>query len=364
MKANVDAKELRGAMKLMFKVIEKKSSIPVLGKVRLDFDSEAELLHLTATDLNIELKTSISAWNFEGDDASILIPTKRLDRFLAGSDGDVLVDISKPEAITFSIDSCLINIFAMCSVEDWPVKPPHVLPVKSLMTQEQVSEIFRYTSVAISMEKTRYYLNGTYMDEVDGKLCAVSTDGRRMVIYKSDADWKQSPGIWPKKATDIIRELVKRRGNEPVEISGSSDGILMSTLTVGSTTIRFSAIDGTYPDYTRIVPKEDVELKVTVNKTAISRLGGGDRCVTFDLDRGEVSCTIADGGEVRVPICPTMGDGLIGFNCDYLMDSLNLDEELSINGTGRGRGSAANPFIFSGQNEKVTFLLMSMRVMK
>ena len=139
-------------------------------------------------------------------------------------------------------------------VEDFPAISSNELPVNFLLTAADMRDLIDTTRFAISTEETRYYLNGIYIHKAEsGELCAVATDGHRLAMTRQalPSGAVQMPSIiLPRKAVSELRKLLD-----------DFDGDVFVGLSETRAEFRFGVvrltsklIDGTFPDYTRVIP--------------------------------------------------------------------------------------------------------------
>jgi DNA polymerase-3 subunit beta len=201
------------------------------------------------------------------------------------------------------------------------------------------------TQFAISTEETRYYLNGIYMHttEVDGHVMmrAVATDGHRLARVEIPAPSGSAgmPGIIvPRKAVAEVQKLVEDSGAE-VSIELSTTKI---RFTFGDVVLTSKLIDGTFPDYARVIPANN-DKRLVVD--CVPFMAAVDRVSTISSERGRaVKLSLADGRLTLTVTNPDSGSateeievdydsGLleIGFNARYLLDiTSQLDSDTAL----------------------------------
>ncbi len=181
---------------------------------------------------------------------------------------------------------------------------------------------------AISTEETRYYLNGVYLHPLDdGRLALVATDGHRLAKRELPYDLAGLDGIIiPRKTVGIIAKIMEGKAT----FSGSAQKIRFESEKV---TLTSKLIDGTFPDYTRVIPSAR-DKKAIVEAEALAK--ALDRVITVTSEKGRaVRFAFGEGSidlSVRNPDAGTAEDSLpyegdivmeIGFNAKYMADALN-----------------------------------------
>jgi DNA polymerase III subunit beta len=332
MRVTVERAALLKALGHVHRVVERRNTIPILSNVLLRADDGG--LRLKATDLDIEVTETIPADVTGG--GSTTVPAH------------VIYDIVRklPEGAQVSLettgDSGQMQIrsgrsrFMLQALpeSDFPDLAAGDLPHRFTLPASDLKRLIEKTQFAISTEETRYYLNGIYFHTLDASgipvLRAVATDGHRLARVEINAPTGSEgmPGvIIPRKAVAEITKLVED-GGESVDIELSSAKV---RLTFGGVVLTSKLIDGTFPDYQRVIPsgndkvltveREDFAKAVDRVSTISSERG---RAVKLALNEGRMvlSVTNPDSGsateEVEVDYDSTPLD--IGFNARYLLD--------------------------------------------
>ena len=202
------------------------------------------------------------------------------------------------------------------------------------MPAKQLAALIERTQFAISTEETRYYLNGIFLHTIedDGKLYlrAVATDGHRLARAQSEAPAGSEgmPGvIMPRKAVGEIQKLVEEPDSAvTIELSDTKIRI-----TVGPVILTSKLIDGTFPDYNRVIPTandKELVMERASFASAVDRVSTisseRGRAVKLQLGEGQVVLTVnnPDSGSATEEI-PVDYEGApleIGFNSRYLLD--------------------------------------------
>jgi DNA polymerase III subunit beta len=192
------------------------------------------------------------------------------------------------------------------------------------------------TQFAISTEETRYYLNGIYLHAIDDKLRAVATDGHRLAQaeIKAPKGTKGMPGIIvPRKTVAEVQRLIDDAGEE-VKVELSATKIRFS---LGNAVLTSKLIDGTFPDYARVIPTANDKTLIVDKSEFMSAV---DRVSTVSSERGRaVKLALTDGKLTLSVVNPDSGSATeeleveygaealdIGFNGRYLLDILQQVE--------------------------------------
>ena len=226
------------------------------------------------------------------------------------------------------------------------------------------------TRFAISTEETRYYLNGIFMHAHDGALRAVATDGHRLALSEMPLPTGASglPGIIvPRKTVAEIRRLIDGMDGD-VSLSVSDAKIRFS---VGDAILTSKLIDGTFPDYERVIPRDNTKELVIDNKifaSAVDRVATisaeKTRSVKLTLEKDNLSLVVdnPESGNAHEDLIVSYdADPLeIGFNAKYLMDVTSQiegqDATLFLD------GAASPALVRDSEDADSLYVLMPLRV--
>lgn len=270
MDVTFNASWLAKPLQIASSVIERRSNIPALAYVK--FEARGETLTLTVTDQDNTLTMPIGAKVKEEGmvclrHAQINSIIKRLGceqvRLATGTSRASLVDGGSFSAV-FDIDDGIEEAFpSVASNSAWLGKKYSDCTTSNHRAlSEPLARCLKYAST----EETRYYLSGVYLHEVDGKLLAVATDGHTLCTQTVDSLSKVAPkAIIPRKTVKILEALTK------IATGGvnfwASEELNRCLLYNRRYQLYAKTIDGTYPDYQRIVPtKQDMAGGFTVDR--------------------------------------------------------------------------------------------------
>jgi DNA polymerase-3 subunit beta len=254
--------------------------------------------------------------------------------------------------------------------DDFPVIAEGDLPTRFELPAATLRQIIEKTRFAISSEETRYYLMGIFLHVVDDQLRAAATDGHRLArvtVARPDGAEGMPDVIVPRKAVqELYRLLEELEGT--VEISLSPTKIRFG---LGSAILTSKLIDGTFPDYNRVIPTANDKLlkldpkSFSAGVDRVSTIASEKtRAVKMSVDRDKVtlSVTSPENGVATEEVPADYGaDGLeIGFNAKYLLDILS---EIDGDTVEVHLADAAAPTLLR-ENDKsnALYVLMPMRV--
>ena len=332
MKVTVEQAALLKALGHVYRVVERRNTIPILSNVLIR--TEERRLWLKATDLDIEVTEVIEADVSEA--GTTTVPAHVLHDIVRKlSDGaQVSLEQSGDGAQLLLRSGRSRFTLQSLPATDFPDLAAGALSHKFDVAATELKRLVEKTQFAISTEETRYYLNGIYLHaiatEAGTMLRAVATDGHRLAQADTPAPAGAvgMPGvIVPKKTVGEIQKLLaEASGDISVELSTAK-----IRFSVGSVVFTSKLIDGTFPDYARVIPtRNDKRLVVELDEFARSV----DRVSTISSERGRaVKLALGDGKLVLSVNNPDAGQATeeisvdyedtpieIGFNARYLLD--------------------------------------------
>lgn len=335
MRVTLEQSNLLKSLGHVYRVVERRNTIPILSNVLLRADGNE--LHLKATDLDLEIFEKAPA-NVEQAGATT-VPAHMLYEIIRKLPGgsEVMLAIDG-DTSTLKLQSGKSQFtLQMLPVEDFPDISTGEFSHSFSMATGEIRKLINQTQFAISTEETRYYLNGIYLHAVedDGEmnLRAVATDGHRLARSQTLAPdgSVDMPGIIvPRKTVGEMQRLVEDPDAAVlVELSESK-----IRLSVGETVLTSKLIDGTFPDYNRVIPVGNDKQLVMDRSTFASAV---DRVSTISSERGRaVKLQLSEGKMVLSVVNPDSGtaeeeiavgysaDAIdIGFNSRYLLDITN-----------------------------------------
>ena len=372
MKLKADRAILIKALAHVQSVVERRNTIPILANVMIAVRDSG--LTLTATDMEIAIVEDVPAT--ASRNGTCTAPAATLYEIVRKLPDGAEVELDHPGGdAQLSLRAGRYDTkLTVLPAEDFPSMTAGSLPHKFSLTAQALRSLIDRTRFAISTEETRYYLNGIYLHhaESDGTqvLRAVATDGHRLARVEEPLPEGAAsmPGvIIPRKTVAELRKLLDELDGS-VEISLSASKVRFG---LGSAILTSKLIDGTFPDYSRVIPTgNDKLLKIDPK----SFMEGVDRVatiasektravkMTLDRDKIVLSVTSPENGTAaeEVPGDYTALGFDIGFNARYLMDILGQIEsdEVEVHLA----DAAAPTLIRESDKAPALYVLMPMRV--
>jgi DNA polymerase III subunit beta len=364
---SADRSDFAAALAFAKRAVERRTTIPVLSQVLIRADGDEAMIHTTDLDRRLMVSFPLTERTRA---ISVLLPAHPLDQLTRASKDCRSIQITPPAdgSVAVRFDGQRVSMQSL-DPQDFPLIETDTFTHEFEMPVADLLQALQRTQFAISTEETRYYLNGVFMHERDGKLFFVATDGHRMAVTETELPKgaSQLPHMIIPRATvdDVIAVCKMKRAPATVTISTSAKLVQFSR---GKVTVLSKLIQGTYPDYQRVIPSGN-DKKLTVNRKALLDALKAVACVGAQgvkLDMAEdklvVSAKDAEKGTAERSIkVGYEGDPLeIGFNRGYLVSMANCleSEEVTIM-----FGDAGSPTRFTGEDDYGLLIVqMPMRV--
>jgi DNA polymerase-3 subunit beta len=332
MRITIERSNLLKSLNHVHRVVERRNTIPILSNVLLR--GEGQSLEMKATDLDLEITESTPAQVEQAGGTTV--PAHLLyDIVRKLPDGAEVLLATTTDGSAMTVASGRSKFSLQClPVSDFPDLNAGTFSHSFKVKGSDLKMLIDRTQFAISTEETRYYLNGIFMHTVEAggdlKLRAVATDGHRLaradVVAPSGSEGM--PGIIiPRKTVGELQKLVDGvDGDVSVEISDAKIRV-----TTGPIVMTSKLIDGTFPDYQRVIPSgNDKEMRVdcATFQAAVDRVSTisseRGRAVKLAISDGQLTLTVnnPDSGSAtdEVPVGYDNDPLEIGFNAKYLLD--------------------------------------------
>ncbi|HLH18373.1 MAG TPA: DNA polymerase III subunit beta [Bryobacteraceae bacterium] len=312
-------------------VVEKKTTIPILSNVLIE--TAGDRITLTATDLELGIRCVCPA-RVKKEGAGTVPAKKLLDYVRLLPEGDLTMKFLENHWASITSGRSRTRIAGMSreSFPELPEMPPAIaeIPVKTL------ASMIARTSFAISMEESRFTLNGALLLIRPEGLTMVATDGHRLAYVQAPPEQNggaaaQFRALIPKKAMGELSKLADDAGEDAKAVFSGDDNHLY--FQVGQRLLITRKLTGNFPDYERVLPKDHAlmaKLQKDEIKSAIERVAQfadeRSRAIRVQFTNGEVrvfSSSVETGeSEESVPSEYSGPDLEIGFNATYLLDFL------------------------------------------
>lgn len=372
MRITLERSNLLKSLNHVHRVVERRNTIPILSNVLLR--AEGASLAMKATDLDLEITEATPAMVEQA--GATTVPAHLLYEIVRKlPDGAEVLLATTPDGAAMTVASGRSKFSLQCLSEaDFPDLTAGNFSHSFKLKASDLKMLIDRTQFAISTEETRYYLNGIYLHTIESggalKLRAVATDGHRLARADVEAPSGSEgmPGIIiPRKTVGELQKLVDNP--EMIVTVEVSDAKIR--LTIGEIVMTSKLIDGTFPDYQRVIPAaNDKEMRVDCQTFAQAV----DRVSTISSERGRaVKLALSDGHLMLTVNNPDSGSATeevavgydndameIGFNAKYLLDitaQLSGDDAIFL------LADAGSPtLIRDTAGDDALYVLMPMRV--
>jgi DNA polymerase-3 subunit beta len=330
MEFTVSKADLVRELSLSQGVVEKKTTIPILSNVLIE--AAGDRIVLTATDLELGIRCSCPA-EVRREGAGTIPARRLLDYVRLLPDASIAVKFAENHWASLSCGRSRTRIAGMAQ-ESFPELPVMPTPIAEVPIGVLAAMIGR-TIFAISMEESRFTLNGALLVLHPDRLVMVATDGHRLSLTETPMEF---PGIsspyrvlLPKKAMQEIQKLAQEAEPEAkFEFAGDENHLFFR---LGERLLISRKLTGNFPDYERVLPKENphsVKLGRDEFQASIERVAQfsdeRSHAIRIKVSEGEIKLysSLSETGESEDSI-PTVYEGPdveAGYNASYLVDFL------------------------------------------
>jgi DNA polymerase III subunit beta len=352
-------------------VVERKTTIPILSNYL--FEAGGDRLSLTATDLDLSLRTSCAAKVKK--EGSCTIPARKLHDYVKLlPDAEITIKLLENHWVSIRCGRSNTKMVGMAR-SNFPTLP--VFPTASTVKipAQVLRNMIAKTGFAIASEESRYTLNGALMVLKPESITMVATDGHRLAhIERGGEKFEGISGemktLIPKKCMDELRSLLDSTDAEEIDFAKDESTLFFR---IGNRLLTSRQLTGQFPNYEAVLPKDNsrsVNLEGGELGAAIARVAQfadeRSRAVRLKLEKGEVklSASSTETGESEDSIETSyQGDSLtIGFNANYIIDFLKAvgagDVKLEL----KDAQSAGQLRPAEGEDYKYRYIVMPMRI--
>ena len=346
MKFSIEREALVKPLSLVAGVVERRQTLPILANVLVSLDGQN--LSLVGTDLEVELTGRVKLEDADAISGSITVPGRKLF--------DICKSLPEGSVIEFSQDGAKLLIksgrskFSLATLPATEFPLVDAINARGTMTVDQASlkSLIEQTGFAMAQQDVRYYLNGMLWELSGSAFRVVATDGHRLAtshitlsegVVQGLSDTEATQIILPRKGVLELSRLLQS-GDAPANVSLGDNHLKVEA---ASFTFISKLVDGKFPDYQRVLPKQSTKVVVAekdVLRSALSRAAilsnEKYRGIRMNLSNDQLQVVAnnpeQEEAEEIVTVAYT-GDSLeIGFNVSYLLDVLGVigDDEVRV----------------------------------
>ena len=334
MKFNLDRSTLLGCLQVVQGVVDRRERLPILGNILIVLRDDT--LSLSATNMEIELVTRVSAPDGEAGD--VTVSARKLLEICRALPDDVTVSFVTEESRALLRAGRSRFTLNTLPAADFPATEAVEGEIRVSVAQRDLKDLFDRTQFAMGNEDVRYYLNGLLLEFRGERLRAVSTDGHRLA--QAEVGLQE-----PASGEEVQQCILPRKGVlELSRLIGPSDGSVDIVVgkssfqaTIGDVTFTSRLVEGRFPDYNRVIPRADqcnkeAEIDRDLVRRSLQRASVLSnekyRAVKLSFSDGalRVSANNPEHEEAEDEVDVSYrGDAMeIGFNVGYLIEALGV----------------------------------------
>ena len=366
MKFEINREILLKPLQQVAGVVERRQTLPILSNILMQLDGNK--LSLTGTDLEVEM---VAVVDVVGSDAGeITVPARK---FL-----DICRELPDNAAIEVTLNDQRLEIrsgrfrshLSTLAAADFPVVDKTESQESAEVDAQSLKQLLELTGFAMAQQDVRYFLNGMLIEHGDGYLRSVATDGHRLAMNSlslGQGEVNLGQVIVPRKGVlELQRVLADLEDNVSISIGASH-----LCLQAGSYRLTTKLIDGRFPDYERVIPRNGdkhilankMDLRKALNRTAILS-NEKFRGIRVQFSNGVIQLSAnnpeQEDAEETVLVNYTGPDLEIGFNVGYLLDVLNVVRSDEIKITVFDENSSA--LLEDPASENALYVIMPMKL--
>jgi len=339
MKLTIAKDQIIAGLAAVSNVVGNRTTLPVLGNVLLR--AEDGLLHLTATDLDVTVASTVTAT--VAKPGATTLPVKRFFGIVRElPTPEIEIEVDDKNVCSLRAGSSFYKIHGL-NADEFPPLPKFAEAKKVVLPQDKIKSMLRKTAFAISTDETRYVLNGIFMSLKEDKLTMVATDGRRLALVEEEMNGSADATgdfIIPTKAINELGRLLSTTGEATMRLAENQVSFELKDDKGLGVLVISKLVEGNYPNYRQVIPpeaKERVSLMRDEFLQALRRAEfmTSDKAnsvkLTFTKNNLAITSNSPEVGEGRESIAINYKgkDMAIAFNPAYLMDplkALDVDE--------------------------------------
>lgn len=369
MKIQIDKEELQKAVQAVQNIISPRSTLPILSNILIDAQ-EGSILFIS-TDLDVGICYTINTQPQEV--GGITVPAKKFSDIIRElPDGLMKIIGRKNNTITIEQETSFFKLNGIPK-EEFPKFPQLKNKETIVMSQELLKSMINRTAFAVSSDETRYILNGILFEMGEGTLRMVATDGKRLALIEQKISAPKGFSkkiVVPVKTINELNRMLEEGGD--LKITIGENQILFEA---DAKTIVSRLIEGEFPNYQQVIPKEAPDKIVCSRGGLLAALRRASlfvnpesQAVKIDVLKNKIilSKSTPDLGECREELAVSyQGKEMqIGFNPHYLIDVLKHlpQDELSLEITQADKPGAIRASIAPAEDNNYTYIALPMRL--
>ncbi len=365
MKITINREELIKPLQQVGGVVERRQTLPVLSNVLLQV--EGNQLSITGTDLEVELVGRLSVEDAEPGE--VTVPARKLIDICRELPESAEIKLELKEQRLQIVAGRFRSALSTLPASDFPSVDKSSSEMSLQLDAKHLKRLIDRTSFAMAQQDVRYFLNGMLFEVSGDSVRTVATDGHRLALcsFESDNNAETQQVIVPRKGVLEIQRLLNELNGDVSVTIGSNHLCLESS----EFTLTTKLVDGRFPDYDRVIPKngdktvfaDRLELRQALNRTAILS-NEKFRGIRVNLSSGilQLSANNPEHEEAEESVTVDYeGDDLeVGFNVSYIQDVLSVLEGDKVKITLHDSNSSA--LLEEPENEDSVYVVMPMKL--
>jgi len=365
MKIKINRDALIKPLQQVAGVVERRQTLPVLSNVLLQV--EGEQFSVTGTDLEVELVARIKVINAEPGE--VTVPARKLMDICRELPDGAEVELTLKDQRLSIVCGRFRSALSTLPASDFPSVDKGSSEMSLTLDGKSLKRLIDRTSFAMAQQDVRYFLNGMLFEITGDSVKTVATDGHRLAMcsIEGQIDGETQQVIVPRKGVLEMQRLLNELSGDVSVTIGSNHLCLESD----DFTLTTKLVDGRFPDYDRVIPKDGdkivladrVELRQALNRTAILS-NEKFRGIRVNLTNGALQLSAnnpeQEEAEETVSVEYEGEDLEVGFNVSYIQDVLSVIEADKVKITLHNSNSSA--LIEEPDNEDSVYVVMPMKL--
>ena len=352
-------------------IIEKKTTLPILANILIE--AKNSKIKITATDLDIVYSEEVPTQNINKEGSTTTSATVLYD-ILRKLESNTDINLSLQNASKLKMISKNSKFNLLCiSPDNFPISEDSIEQNSFEVSSKKILKLLNKTKISISNDETRHYLNGIYLHKAKSEnkmfLSGVATDSHRLSSSSIEIDPNTNfeSIILPKKTIFQLISLLEQNDNS-IKISNNKSKIKFQ---VGTGVLVSKVIDGRFPDYSKVIPKDNdkvLQIKLNEFKNSLERVttvsSDKKEGVKLNLSKNALQLSVnspnSGEGSETMEVVFNSNDMSISFNSRYLIDIASQIEDNSIILNLKDSGS---PVVIKDLSDKSSFhVVMPMKI--
>ncbi len=364
---NTTRDALLGPLQSVCGIVEKRHTLPILSNVLIE--KHGEELTFLATDIEIQIRT-ITTDGTGAENAAITVGARKLQDILRSLPADTAVSlVIEDRRLLLRAGKSRFTLQTLPAADYPRITPASEEAQKLDLTQKQFKQLLASVQYAMAQQDIRYYLNGLLLVAEGAELRAVATDGHRLAFASCEigGERPRTEVILPRKTVlELSRQLADSDDALSLSLAGNQ-----AVFRFGPLELISKLIDGKFPDYDRVIPRNHPKL---IKLSRVLLLQALQRAAILTAEKFRGVRLLLEEGALKIISTNTeqeeaqeeleidyAGEALdIGFNVTYLLDVLNHlgAEEVEL----RLNDSNSSALITVPGNETFKYVVMPMRI--